>query len=381
MTNTPSADGIVEVLRSLVAFDTTSHKSNLALIDWAGDRLAAAGARLRHTYDDTGGKANLLAGFGPETGGGVVLSAHTDVVPVEGQDWTTDPFTLTERGDLLVGRGVVDMKGFLAACLVAAEDWAGGTLRRPVYVALSYDEEIGCLGAPRLVDDLVASVPRPDCVIVGEPTGMRIADRHRGYLGFRTRFVGRAAHSSDPSKGVSAIEAAARFVLALHDLPAGFDTPGTTVCVGGVDGGTGVNVVPESCDVSWEIRPAAAADIEDLRRTAATLVSRAAPTGHPPRTDETLSIAPLPPRPGNAAIDLARAFGGALPLTEIPFGTEAGFFDAAGLSTVVCGPGSIDQAHRPDEALPRSELAKAQAFLHRLTAWAETAPTPTETRP
>ncbi|WP_020660820.1 acetylornithine deacetylase [Amycolatopsis benzoatilytica] len=371
---------IVEVLRSLVAFDTTSRNSNLALIDWAGDRLAAAGARLRHTYDDTGRKANLLACFGPETGGGVVLSSHTDVVPVDGQDWTTDPFTLTERGDLLVGRGVVDMKGFLAACLVAADGWADGSLRRPVHVALTYDEEIGCLGVPSLVDDLVASVPRPDCVIVGEPTGMRIADRHRGYLGFRSRFAGRAAHSGDPEKGVSAIEAAARFVLALGDLPAGLDIPGTTVCVGRVEGGTGVNVVPESCDVSWEIRPAAAADVEHVRRTAAALVSRAVPSGHPPRTEETLAMPPLPPRLGNAAIDLAGAFGGALPLAEIPFGTEAGFFDAAGLPTVVCGPGSIEQAHRPDEAIPRSELANAQAFFRRLTEWAETAPTATGAR-
>ncbi len=361
------------LLHRLVAFDTTSRNSNLELVGWAAALLETAGARIRLTHDGGGAKANLLASFGPDVPDGIVLSAHTDTVPVDGQSWSSNPFELTRRDGRFYGRGAADMKGFVACCLAFAPQWGQARLKRPVHLALSYDEEVGCFGVPGLVADLVANLSRPALVVVGEPTGMRIGDRHRGYLGFRTVFHGHAVHSGNPGKGASAIAAAARFVGLLdghgaHDA-AGDDR--TTFNVGQISGGTGINIVPGRCEVLWEIRPAASADIAALRTMTDEFVHRAAPPGLPPETRETVTIPPLRPEKDNPALAIAQGFGAALPLMELPFGTEAGFFQAAGIPTVVCGPGSIEQAHQADEWIAAEQLEEATRFLARATQWAE----------
>jgi acetylornithine deacetylase len=366
---------LVDLLRTLVGFDTTSRNSNLDLVNWVMSRLHAAGARTRLIHDETGTKANLIASFGPDVVGGIVLSAHTDTVPIDGQIWTSNPFELTERNGRFHGRGAVDMKGFIACCLAAVPQWGLARLKRPIHLALSYDEEVGCFGTPKLVADLAANVARPALVVVGEPTSMRIADGHRGYCGFRTVFHGRAAHSGDPSKGVSAIAAAARFVGLLLDreAPIAGDGGRTTVNVGQIAGGTNINIVPGRCEVLWEFRPAADADVAAVRAVVGGLIRQAAAAGAPPETAETVAIPPLRPEPDNPAIAIAHRFGGALPLADLSFGTEGGFFQMAGFPTVVCGPGSIEQAHQPDEWIAADELVKAAGFIESVTQWAERA--------
>jgi acetylornithine deacetylase len=361
----------VDLLRELVAFDTTSRNSNLALVRWACAQLEAAGARIRLTHDDSGEKANVLASFGPEAPGGLLLSAHTDTVPVDGQVWTSDPFTLIERDGRLYARGTSDMKGFVACCLAAAADWGRTPLARPIHLALTYDEEVGCFGVPRLIADLLAHVPKPALAIVGEPTLMRVADCHRGFLGFHTTFRGRAAHSSDPAKGVSAIAAAARLVALIEEQnrreAAGVKR--TTFNVGRISGGTNINVVPSHCEVLWEIRPAADADVAGLRDAAAALVARAAKETST-ETRDIVSVPPLRPQSHNPAIDFAQAMGAALPASAVAFGTEAGFFQAAGIPTVICGPGSIEQAHQPDEWISLDQFGAGARFLERVGEWA-----------
>jgi acetylornithine deacetylase len=357
-TGLPPSGDAVAMLRSLVAFDTTSRNSNLALVDWMAQLITDAGARIRRTHDDTGRKANLLATFGPDRDGGVLLSAHTDVVPVDHQAWSTDPFVLTERAGRLHGRGTADMKGFIACCLATVQTWGEIDLARPIHLALSYDEEVGCLGVPQLVADLTGNVAPPAFAFIGEPTDMRVAGSHRGFLGFRTTFHGRAAHSSDPSRGENAIAAAARFVCRVGELGArtADGSTATTVSVNLIDGGSAVNIVPSRCEVTWEIRPAADADVAALRAAADELVRRESWTQPPPETVETLIGPPLRPEPDNPAAAMAVRFGAAPEPCDVPFGTEAGFFQAAGIPSVVCGPGSIRQAHEPDEWISRDQL-------------------------
>jgi acetylornithine deacetylase len=366
----------IAILERLVGFDTTSHRSNLNLVDWAISYLEQLGARLRVSHDDSGSKANILASFGPNCAGGIVLSGHTDVVPAEGQAWSSDPFRLVERGARLYGRGAADMKGFVAACLSAASGFASANLRRPIHLALSYDEEIGCLGVPRLIADLLAHERMPALAIIGEPTGMCLGDRHRGFLGFRTRFTGCAAHSSDPSAGASAIYPASAFVTFLQALGDrdGSGADRTTFNVGRIDGGSAINIVPYVCEVLWEFRPAPEADTSVLRTTVETYLARATPTGILQETEILTQVPPLSPAPGNLAVQVARELGGADPTFAMPFGTEAGFFQAAGIPSVVCGPGFIAQAHQPDEWISREQLGLADVFLARLASWAAAEP-------
>lgn len=360
----------LEILRVLVAFDTTSRRSNLDLVHWVADYLEAAGARLRLTSDDTGTKANILATIGPDAPGGIVLSGHTDVVPVDDQDWASDPFALTERDGRLHGRGATDMKGFIAACLAAVPGWLARRPIRPIHLALSYDEEIGCLGVPRLIADMLAHHPKPALAIIGEPTSMQIGLRHRGFYGYRTVFRGRAAHSSDPGLGASAIMPASRFVAALAALgasPAGGD--GTSVNIGQIVGGSAINIVPERCEVVWEFRPSDAARADAVRAAAEAAVARLA-SGVAVETIALASVPPLVCDPDSPAVVLARRLGGSWPPMTMPFGTEAGFFEQAGIPALVCGPGSIAQAHQPNEWIEASELAAADRFLARIGDWA-----------
>ncbi|HEV7327003.1 MAG TPA: acetylornithine deacetylase [Bosea sp. (in: a-proteobacteria)] len=359
----------VEILRRLVAFDTTSHRSNLDLVNWAAGYLERAGARVRLTSDASGEKANILATIGPDEPGGIVLSGHTDVVPVDDQDWASDPFSLANRDGRLHGRGAVDMKGFVAACLAAVPSWRACELRRPIQLALSYDEEVGCLGVPLLIADMLAHCPRPALAIIGEPTQMRIGLSHRGFYGYRSVFHGRAAHSSDPRLGASAIEPAAAFVGALSGLGRQDGQTAITVNVGRIAGGSAINIVPERCEVVWEFRPpdeaAAGAVLAEIERFAAGL-----PPGVSVETTPLASVLPLDCAADSPAVAAVRGFGGVWPPIAMPFGTEAGFFQQAGIPALVCGPGSIAQAHQPDEWIARAELEAADRFLARIGGWA-----------
>jgi acetylornithine deacetylase len=360
------------LLRTLVGFDTTSRNSNLALITWAAEYLQTRGARVRLTHDDTGTKANLLASLGPDREGGIVLSGHSDVVPVDGQDWASDPFTLTERDGLLFGRGSADMKGFIAASLAAVPGWLEHPLQKPIHIALSYDEETGCLGISRLVADMLAHVAKPAVAVIGEPTEMRVADRHRGFYGYRTRFTGRPAHSSDPALGASAIGPAAEFVRFLLNVrpQTGNSVPRATVNVGRIEGGTAINIVPHRCDVTWEFRPEAVADADDLQREIRAYLSSGLGAGIGIATEEVALVPPFAAPDGAAAIGVAAALGAEMPAVPLLFGSEAGFFQQAGISTVVCGPGSIAQAHQANEWIAPAQLEKADRFMASVGQWA-----------
>jgi acetylornithine deacetylase len=404
-----------EMLERLVAFPTVSRDSNLPLVDWAEEYLTAWGARCRRTWNREGTKANLLATLGPDAPGGVVLSGHTDVVPVDGQDWASDPFVLVEREGRLFGRGAVDMKGFLAVALSLVPEFAGIALRRPVHLALSYDEEVGCLGVGRMVDDLVANFHLPEVAIVGEPTSMQVVRAHKSVNTFRTRVTGRAAHSSQPHRGAGAILGAARLIEELRrigaerreraegrELPgpggihegageaaagAGFEPPWSTVQVGVIQGGTAMNILPAECTFSWEYRTL---PDEDPTVIAARMEAFAGEEVLPDLqefapeaeilTEVLAQVPPLrPEHAGSGAVvgraevaGRAEAMVRSLPGTRpggrgaVSFATEGGTFQAAGISTVVCGPGSIDQAHRPDEFIAVSELEACVVALRGL---------------
>ncbi|CAN7251817.1 acetylornithine deacetylase [Bosea sp. LjRoot237] len=355
------------ILRRLVAFDTTSRRSNLDLVHWAADYLEHAGARVRLTSDVSGEKANILATIGRDEPGGIVLSGHTDVVPVDDQDWASDPFVLASRDGRLHGRGAVDMKGFVAACLAAVPGWRARELRRPIHLALSYDEEIGCLGVPLLITDMLAHGPLPALAIIGEPTQMQIGLSHRGFYGYRSVFHGRAAHSSDPRLGASAIEPAAAFIAVLAALGGG--DGGTTINIGRIEGGSAINIIPERCEVVWEFRPP-----DEAAAHAVLAVVEGLATGLAAGVGvETVSLANVPPLscvPDDPAVAVARGLGGLWPPIAMPFGTEAGFFQQAGIPALVCGPGSIAQAHQPNEWIALAELDAADRFLARVGDWA-----------
>jgi acetylornithine deacetylase len=373
----------VEMLARLVAFDTTSRGSNLALVRFVADYLAEHGIAATLTHDDAGAKANLFATIGGGEGG-VVLSGHTDVVPVDGQDWTTDPFTLTEKDGRLYGRGTTDMKGFLATALALVPEMTRARPKAPIHLALSYDEEVGCLGVPRLIEAALASGVRPRAVIVGEPTEMKVVDGHKGIFLYETVVTGREAHSSIAHRGVSAIFYAAELVAFLHRLAremrgrakpeTGFDPPYTTVHVGTIQGGTANNIIPRRCAFLWEYRLLPGEPegevIERFEAFAGTLVPemKAVSAEAGILTRRLIVLPPLNPDPGSAAETLALAIAGSNRTFKAPYGTEAGLFQRAGMATIVCGPGAVGQAHQPDEFVARSEIDACEAFLRRLIA-------------
>ena len=361
----------VELLRVLVGFDTTSHRSNLELIRWVADYLQAHGIDARLIHSDDATKANLLATVGPDVAGGIVLSGHTDVVPVDAQIWSSDPFTLIEREGRFHGRGAADMKGFIAACLAAVPSWRRLNLRRPIHLALSYDEEVGCFGVPRLIDAMRAHVPAPALAIIGEPTQMRVGLAHRGFFGHRVTFCGRASHSGDPALGVSAIEPAALLVAQLARLGRKLIARGnrTTVNVGRIDGGTAINIVPGCCEVLWEFRPSDEASTAMVRGELERLLEDV-PSDVAVEMTQLICVPALSAEGGGVAVNVARNLGALWPPGELSFGTEAGFFQQAGIPSLVCGPGAIAQAHRPDEWIAASELHAADRFLAGVGAWA-----------
>jgi acetylornithine deacetylase len=386
MANEPVTAG--EMIRRLVAFDTVSAKSNLALIEFVADYLQEHGVASRCTTDDTGHKANLYATIGPQQPGGVVLSGHTDVVPVDGQPWDSDPFTVVERDGRLYGRGTADMKSFIALALVMTPAFQARPLEVPIHFAFSYDEEVGCLGVGRLIGDVVGNLPRPRMVIVGEPTSMRVVNAQKGCAVFRTRVTGRNAHSSRPGLGANAVVAAARLIDFLARLaeekarhaPADcpFDPPWTTVHVGVVNGGTAVNIIPDACDFVWEVRGLPGEDhqpiVDRLHRFAETevLPPLRAVAGEAAVETETLVVVPgLAVEDGAPAERLAAALTGANGRAAICFATEAGLFQRAGMSVVVCGPGNIDHAHQANEFIDLDQVGVGAAFMRNLADWAQ----------
>jgi acetylornithine deacetylase len=372
-----------DLLERLVAMDTTSRSSNLELIAFVEALLDDHQVPHRRVLDPTGTKANLIARIGPAVPGGIVLSGHTDVVPVDGQPWTRDPFTLHAEGGRLYGRGTTDMKGFLASVLAAVPAAIAAPLTRPILLVLTYDEEIGTVGAPSAVDALLATEPRPAAVLIGEPTSMEVVNAHKGVRAFTTIVDGLDGHSSQPQRAANAIVAAARLASHLDDLAAArreaaadprFDPPYTTVNLATIHGGQAINIVPRRCELTWEYRPVPADDSfairDEVERYAAEVVlpQLRAATGVGEITTRTDAVAAaLAPEHDGVAEALAReltGYGG--PARTVPFGTDGGHFQAAGLSTVVIGPGSIEQAHTPDEWIEVSQLERCDAMLARL---------------
>lgn len=376
-------DAAVEILRDLIAFPTVSAESNLELIRYAAASLRALGAEVVIQEDDTGAKANLFATLGPPGDGGIVLSGHTDVVPVADQDWTVEPFQLSEADGRLYGRGTCDMKGFLACVLAAAPLFARAPLSRPVHFAFTYDEEVGCFGGRALVETLRRAGLRPAMAIVGEPTEMRMIDGHKGGYEYTVAFTGRAGHGSQPGAGVNAVEYAVRYIARLMEIgealkaraPVGspFTPPATTLQVGRLVGGVARNVIPERCTLDWELRPVTRDDARFVTAEIGAFVDRTlrpAMRAVAPEADIVTTVVGevdgLEPIPENDAVALVAALTGANGTDVVSFSTEAGLFQELGMHVVVCGPGSIEQAHTPDEFVTRDQLAQALTMLHRL---------------
>jgi acetylornithine deacetylase len=374
-----------QLLETLVGLDTTTRGSNLELISFVEDLLDEHGVPHERVPSPDGTKANLIARIGPAVEGGVVLSAHTDCVPVAGQPWTRDPFRLQQSGSRLYGRGTTDMKGFLAVVLAGLDGLDAADLRRPVLLALSYDEEIGTVGCPSLVERLLATQPRPAAVIVGEPTEMRPVTAHKGIRAFTTTVHGRDAHSSQPHKASNAVAAAARIAtfideLAIREREAArdgrFDPPYTSFNVATIAGGQAINIVPRRCEIEWEYRPVPADDSEAFRDEveehirAAVLPRLRADTGAGDvETHAAALVRAMASEERGVAEPLVRRLTGYEgPDQTVAFGTDGGHFQAAGLSSVVCGPGSIDQAHQPDEYIEVEQLRACERLLASLIA-------------
>jgi len=370
----------LELIERLIGFPTVSRESNLDLIDWAESLLTTAGFRCRRFVDPEGRKANLLATMGPEDRPGILLSGHSDVVPVEGQDWSSDPFVVRRADDRLYGRGACDMKGFIGLVLDAATRLRADTLAVPVHIALSYDEEVGCAGVRSLVDHIAAMETRPALAIIGEPTDMQVVTAHKGIEVIRTRIRGRAAHSSLPEAGANVLYAAADLLTCLRGLAgrlaksprdSRFDPPYTSLNPGRLEGGAAVNIIAEEAVLDWEFRPLPGIDpetvLDEVRAHAETVLLPAlrAQAEEADIVFERLAAAPALDSAGgeDAAAFVSRLLG-ANDSHAVSFTTEAGLFQGmAGVPSVVCGPGSIAQAHKADEYVTYDQLARAEAMI------------------
>ena len=382
-----------EILQRLMAFDTVSAKPNIALMEYVAGLLAGVGVQAVLIPDATGGKANLYATVGPtmigrDGGAGVMLSGHTDVVPVEGQAWNHPPFALTEADGRLYGRGAADMKGFVAAAVACVMAAARRPLKVPLHLALSYDEEVGCMGVRSLIDMLAAAPVRPRFCIVGEPTGMQVATGHKGKVALRATCVGREGHSALAPMALNALHLAVDFVNAVRDLQArvadtglkdgDYDVPYSTLHVGKLNGGVQVNIVPNMAVIDFEIRSVAGEDTEGL---ISTLSAAAEAICAPLRGDfpevairvERLWDYPGLGTPSDAGVvNFVKGLTGANGTMKVAFGTEGGLFDARlGIPTVICGPGSMAQGHKPDEYVTVEQMARCEAMLEALVARCE----------
>lgn len=373
-----------QILERLISFPTVSLASNLDLVDWVEGHLAGHGIECHRHWNDDRQKAALMAHVGPRVAGAVVLSGHSDVVPVDGQDWTSDPWTLTERDGRLYGRGTCDMKGYVALAIWALVEGQRRGLTRPLQLALSYDEELGCTGAPPMIATMAQVLPKGSVALIGEPSGMGVVTGHKGGTGFHVHVKGFEVHSSLLPYGVSAVMEGARLVQWLNDLnadiqarpvaprAAAFDPPFTTLHVGQIHGGTANNITAADCRFSIEMRVVPGETLDDW---AAQVVARAAALDRDlksrrPEAGVTLTrffgVPGLVPETDGPAEALARALTGQNQTAVVSYGTEAGQFQEAGYSAIICGPGHIAQAHQPDEYLDLSEFEKGQAFMRAL---------------
>lgn len=371
-----------EMLAKLVAFPTVSRDSNLDLIAFVEDYLAGHGIDSVRVPSPCGQKANLYAQVGPAVPGGVILSGHTDVVPVDGQAWTSDPFTVTERDGRLYGRGTCDMKGFDALVLALVPDMLKAGLKRPVQIALSYDEEVGCLGAPSMIAAMRRALPTASAVIVGEPTEMGVVTAHKGSVGLDTTVIGYTVHSSIVHRGVSAVMVAAELIqwhsdrmaenAAAADGESLFDPPFTTLHVGMIQGGTARNLTAGECRFGTDVRCLPGDDpmawLARYRAFCETVQARMQ-TIHPSARIDVHARHELPgcrPETDGAAESLARQLTGDNAQRVVSYGTEAGQFQAEGYSACIVGPGNIAQAHQPDEYITLAQFAAGEAFLRRI---------------
>lgn len=375
-----------ELLARLVGFATVSRDSNLELIAFIRDYLAGLGVDSELIYNPERTKANLFASIGPDDRGGIVLSGHTDVVPVDGQAWTVEPFVLSEREGRLYGRGTADMKGFIAAVLAVVPTLLRRPLRLPVHLAFSYDEEVGCLGVRPMLARLQARAHRPLLCLIGEPTELRPVLGHKGKLAMRCQVRGAACHSAYAPQGVNAIEYAARLIGKLGEIGTRlaqpqhhdrrFDPPFTTLQTGIIRGGRALNIVPQDCQFDFEVRTLPGFDpqqvVDELQDYAQ---QQLLPGMRAVQADTAIDLQPLSAYPGLAtapdseAAELLALLSGSREFGTVAFGTEGGLFHEAGIPTVVCGPGSMDQGHKPDEFISLEQLAACDALLLRLADW------------
>ena len=373
-----------EMLARLVSFNTESQRSNLELIHFCRDYLASLGVESPLAFNAEGDKANLYATIGPKVEGGVILSGHTDVVPVAGQDWSSDPWTLTERDGKLFGRGTCDMKGFDAIGLALVPEMLAAPLKRPVHIALSYDEEVGCQGARVMIAAMAKEGLKPSAVVVGEPSMMQVVTGHKGGLRMKTTVRGHAVHSSRVDVGVPAVMIAGRLIDWHNQVMAenkartapgnGFEPPYTTLHVGVVNGGTAVNITAEHCMFTHEVRciPGESFETYEQRYRAEVVALEAQMQAIAPETGidfvVTSDTPAMGPEENGAAEELCRRLTGDNGRHVVAYGTEGGLFQRAGWSTVVCGPGDIAQAHQPDEFITVAQLDAGTQFVRKLIA-------------
>ena len=374
---------MLEIFERLIAFDTVSSNPNIGLMEYVADLLARAGIEPVLIRDSNGGKANLYASVGPAGVGGVMLSGHTDVVPAEGQHWTVPAFALTAQDGRYYGRGAADMKGFVACAIAAMLDAGRRPLKVPLHLALSYDEEIGCMGVGSLIDMLALAPVRPRMCIVGEPTGMQVATGHKGKIAMRATCVGREGHSALAPMALNALHLAVDFINVVRDIQArlaqsglrdgDYDVPYTTLHIGKLHGGLQVNIVPNRAVIDFEIRSLAGEDTDALiaELTAAAAAIVAPLSGAFPEAAivvERLWDYPGLGTPSDAGVvNFVKSLTGANGTIKVAFGTEGGLFDARlGIPTVICGPGSMAQGHKPDEFVSMEQMARCQAMLAAL---------------
>jgi len=372
-----------EMIERLIAFDTTSRNSNLEMIEFIRSYLNDLGVDSELVHDESGAKANLYATLGPADRGGIALSGHTDVVPVDGQDWSRDPWKVVEQEGKLYGRGTCDMKAFIAICLAWAPRFLESAKSMPVHFCFTYDEEVGCLGVRPLLAHLASKPVRPRMAIIGEPTSMRVVNAHKGKLSMRAHFHGLECHSSLAPHGVNAVEYAARLIVMLSDMGRrkgkegpfdhAYDVPYTTAHTGTVEGGTALNIVPKDCQFDFEFRYL---PMEDPQALLKEVVDHAREELLPQMQEvfpeaaidfeEISAFSGLNIPDDHEIVQLAKALTGANSTTKVAFGTEAGLISDSGIPSVVCGPGDIAQAHKPDEFIALEQVAQCEAFMERL---------------
>lgn len=372
------------ILEQLLSLDTTSRESNLALIDVISHYLDDLGIQSTLVFNQEKTKANLYARLGPSGDGGVMLSGHTDVVPVDGQNWTHPPFQLTELDDKCYGRGSADMKGFIACVLASVPTFLETELRMPLYLAFSYDEEIGCLGVRGLIDHIKASPEKPAMCIIGEPTNMHPIYGHKGKVSMRCKVHGHACHSAYAPEGVNAIEYAAKIINKLTDLAEPlknelderFDPPYSTLQTGTIKGGAALNIVPEYCQFDFEMRYLPKADatstfiaLQNYAEQRLKPAMQSVDAGADITFESLSAYPPLLTDPQSEFAQWLAEWSGNKSFGTVAFGTEGGLFDEAGVATLVCGPGSMDQGHKPDEFVTVEQLNRCTTMLSNLRHW------------